>query len=219
MRTTPFRTLAPIALLAFALSACAEKEPTHPMAAPDVNQAAAPTAQAPNPTEENTPVATAVVVPARPSEPAVGETPPVAAADTAVLTTLRVYVEPSIATRCGVETNHAWFDFDSAAIREGAESRLDAIAACLQKGALAGQQVALVGHTDPRGTAEYNEELARERATSVQDYLHDKGVKTGRIEIIAKGEEGAPSAEDAWPMARRVDIRLEQAQPDEQTQD
>lgn len=47
----------------------------------------------------------------------------------------------------------------------------------------------IVGHTDSKGTDEYNIELAQKRAESAADYLMKKGISEDRLSLLAKGEE------------------------------
>ena len=47
--------------------------------------------------------------------------------------------------------------------------------------------IAIAGHTDPRGAEAYNLDLSRRRAEAVAAYLREQGFK-GRIDVIAKGE-------------------------------
>ena len=53
----------------------------------------------------------------------------------------------------------------------------------------------LEGHTDERGTREYNMALGERRANSVRDYMVANGIASFRIETVSYGEE-AP-----WLMA------------------
>ena len=48
--------------------------------------------------------------------------------------------------------------------------------------------IVVAGHTDSRGSNEYNQGLSDRRATSVSDYLLDKGVLEARIEAVGFGE-------------------------------
>jgi len=44
------------------------------------------------------------------------------------------------------------------------------------------------GHTDSKGSEEYNNQLSKKRAQSVAKYFTDKGIKTSQINIQNKGE-------------------------------
>lgn len=67
----------------------------------------------------------------------------------------------------------------------------------------------MVGHTDPRGSDRYNDELGRSRAESVREYLVFHGVGPDTVEFLSMGEAGADESSPAeWPYDRRVDIHL-----------
>ena len=67
--------------------------------------------------------------------------------------------------------------------------------------------VVVEGHTDDRGTRDYNLALGERRAVSVKNYLIANGVDAGRIRVISYGKErpavvGANEA--AWAQNRRA---------------
>lgn len=99
------------------------------------------------------------------------------------------------------------FDFDSAAIRDEYRSLLEAHAAYLKQNPRA--EVVLQGHTDERGSREYNLALGQHRAESVRRALNLLGVAENRIEAVSMGEE-KPIAEGqhegAWSQNRRAEI-------------
>ena len=67
----------------------------------------------------------------------------------------------------------------------------------------------IVGHTDTKGTNEYNLKLSLDRATTVQNILIESGINKNDIKIIAKGEnELAVKTRDemAHPANRRAEI-------------
>jgi peptidoglycan-associated lipoprotein len=84
-----------------------------------------------------------------------------------------------------------YFDFDSYNLRP------DAI------DALQGNErtVRLEGHTDERGTREYNMALGERRANAVRDFMVANGIASYRIETVSYGEErpvAYGSGESAW---------------------
>jgi peptidoglycan-associated lipoprotein len=70
----------------------------------------------------------------------------------------------------------------------------------------------LEGHTDERGTREYNVALADRRAQTVNRLLLFQGASSDQITIISYGEE-KPAAmghdEDAWKLNRRAELVYE----------
>lgn len=72
-------------------------------------------------------------------------------------------------------------------------------------------RVVITGYTDSTGPKSYNEELSRNRARSVQDYLITNGVNPARIELYADGPEDPIESNDTRSgreMNRRVQIIL-----------
>jgi peptidoglycan-associated lipoprotein len=70
--------------------------------------------------------------------------------------------------------------------------------------------VRLEGHTDERGTREYNLALGERRANAVRDYMVASGVPAYRIETISYGEENPVaygSGESSWMKNRRGEIK------------
>ena len=106
-----------------------------------------------------------------------------------------------------LNTTTFYFEFDSSSLRQDALLALDAHAADLLK---SGRRVTLEGHTDERGTREYNMALGERRAQAAQRYLQLKGVPASQLEVVSYGEE-SPSAsghdEQAWSLNRRVELR------------
>lgn len=100
-----------------------------------------------------------------------------------------------------------YFDFDSDAIKPEAARILDQQAQFLNSNQ--GARVQVAGHTDERGTREYNMSLGERRAAAVRGYLASKGVNTANIEIVSFGEEqpvATGSNEGAWSQNRRAEL-------------
>lgn len=100
-----------------------------------------------------------------------------------------------------------YFDFDSDAIKPEAARILDQQAQFLNSNQ--GARVQVAGHTDERGTREYNMSLGERRAAAVRSYLASKGVNTANIEIVSFGEEqpvATGSNEGAWSQNRRAEL-------------
>ena len=70
-----------------------------------------------------------------------------------------------------------------------------------------GRGVFLNGHTDPRGTEEYNIALSERRAQTVADYLARLGIDPARFRVVPRGETQATgTSESGWSRDRRVEI-------------
>lgn len=99
------------------------------------------------------------------------------------------------------------FDFDSYTLRPEAVEALDAHIAALQGN---DQTIRLEGHTDERGTREYNMALGERRANAVRDYMVVNGIQSYRIESVSYGEErpvAYGSGEANWTQNRRVELK------------
>lgn len=72
-------------------------------------------------------------------------------------------------------------------------------------------KVKVLGHTDSRGAASFNQRLSLKRANSVKDYLNSKGVSANRIETVGMGESN-PVASNMSKVGRaenrRVDLEI-----------
>jgi outer membrane protein OmpA-like peptidoglycan-associated protein len=64
-----------------------------------------------------------------------------------------------------------YFAFDSAEIEKEAEPVLEALGEALARDEYKGQSFVLAGHTDAKGTAEYNQRLSERRAEAVKRYV------------------------------------------------
>ena len=67
--------------------------------------------------------------------------------------------------------------------------------------------VSVEGHTDERGTREYNLALGERRANSVRDYMIALGVDPNRVKTISYGKErpvDPASSDEAWSRNRRA---------------
>ena len=99
------------------------------------------------------------------------------------------------------------FDFDSAALTVRARQDLDSVAAALGGPELAEARLALEGHTDARGTADYNLRLSQRRAEAVVEYLRQRGVAEGRLRAAGFGEyRPLPEYAPTDDRQRRVEI-------------
>jgi peptidoglycan-associated lipoprotein len=100
-----------------------------------------------------------------------------------------------------------YFDFDRAEIRADQTDLVAAHARYLAGNPIA--RVRLEGHTDERGTREYNIGLGERRAQAVRRSLLLQGVAEGQVTTVSYGAERpavAGSDDTAWAQNRRVEI-------------
>lgn len=100
-----------------------------------------------------------------------------------------------------------YFEYDSADLKPEAMASLDVHARDLKS---SGKHVVLEGHTDERGTREYNMALGERRADRVKRYLILQGVAPGQLETVSYGKERpAVQGTDEYSMSmnRRVELR------------
>jgi peptidoglycan-associated lipoprotein len=100
-----------------------------------------------------------------------------------------------------------YFEFDSNAIKPEFQSLIDGHARFLK--ANPARHVFLEGHTDERGTREYNLALGQRRAEAVRNALKLLGVQDNQMEAVSFGKEkpaDPASGEQAWAKNRRVEI-------------
>ena len=80
---------------------------------------------------------------------------------------------------------------------------------CLTQGPLKNRRTRLVGHTDPRGSQRYNEQLGKSRANSVKGAMVALGVPATRILTESRGKLDATGTnETGWARDRRVEVLL-----------
>ena len=100
-----------------------------------------------------------------------------------------------------------YFAFDSSEIRSEGKELLSAHAEFLANNP--DVSVVLEGHTDERGSREYNLALGERRAKSVQKYLVLQGAARDQLEVVSFGEERPVATEhneSAWALNRRVEL-------------
>lgn len=111
--------------------------------------------------------------------------------ETVQVETVEQVVSPAEQMRQKLEAlrqeNTIYFDFDKATVRPEFVETLQAHGAFLS--ANPSVRVTIEGHTDERGTPEYNIALGERRAMSVVQYLQNLGVSAGQISTVSYGEE------------------------------
>jgi len=100
-----------------------------------------------------------------------------------------------------------YFDYDSFVVREEFKPLVEAHAKYLQRNPTA--KMTVQGHTDERGSREYNIALGQKRADAVKRMLILLGATEIQVETVSFGKEkpkAMGSNEEAWAQNRRADI-------------
>lgn len=101
-----------------------------------------------------------------------------------------------------------YFDFDKSDLRQDSRNVLNKNAEIMLK-TMPNTKVQIEGHTDDRGSAEYNLALGERRAKAAVKYLTTLGVKADRLSTISYGKEKPAvqgSDEAAWAKNRRAEF-------------
>ncbi len=100
-----------------------------------------------------------------------------------------------------------YFAFDQYSVSGQYQGMIEANADFLKDNG--NREVVIEGHTDERGSREYNIALGEKRANAVRDVLLSYGVSSSQIDTVSYGEERPAvegSGEAAWSKNRRAVI-------------
>jgi peptidoglycan-associated lipoprotein len=100
--------------------------------------------------------------------------------------------------------DRVFFDYDRYTLTPEARATLDRQSEWMKK--YPNVTVTVEGHSDERGTREYNLALGERRANSVKNYLQAHGIQNARLRSISYGKERPAvvgSDESAWAQNRR----------------
>jgi peptidoglycan-associated lipoprotein len=116
-------------------------------------------------------------------------------------------ISDEIRRACGLNDSEAFFAFDSAHVRPQDEAVLKKLATCFSTGALKGREMRLIGHADPRGSADYNLALGGKRADNVKAVIARQGLDANKIATTSRGAMDATGTDEtSWAKDRRVDV-------------
>jgi peptidoglycan-associated lipoprotein len=111
-------------------------------------------------------------------------------------------------TKAVANQRTVYFDFDSFTVKDEYTGLMDAHAKRLAQ--IKALRLVLEGHTDSRGSREYNLALGQKRAEAVAQRLAVSGVSASQVEPVSFGKE-RPAAEGtgeaAWAKNRRVELK------------
>lgn len=101
------------------------------------------------------------------------------------------------------------FEYDASDITDASRAALDAKLPILKTNIPI--RIRISGHTDARGSDEYNLALGLRRAASTRKYLSDRGIAADRIDIVSFGEERPVATGDddsAYAKNRRAEFEI-----------
>jgi outer membrane protein OmpA-like peptidoglycan-associated protein len=102
-----------------------------------------------------------------------------------------------------------FFDYNKATLKPESFIELDRVVKLLNENP--SMRIELSGHTDNRGTEEYNQKLSEDRAKSCVDYLMSKGIAPSRLEYKGYGESkpiDPNNTEAGWANNRRTEFKI-----------
>lgn len=85
-----------------------------------------------------------------------------------------------------IRLNNIFFEFNKADLMSESFNELDRLYDILKENK--GMRIEISGHTDDKGSDEYNKNLSNSRAKSVLNYLVNKGINADRLTSIGYGE-------------------------------
>ncbi len=91
-----------------------------------------------------------------------------------------------IAVGSTIVLRNVFFDFDKSTLKPESNTELDRLVKILQDNPT--MRIELSGHTDNKGSDDYNQKLSESRAKACVDYLVSKGIAANRLEYKGYGE-------------------------------
>jgi len=95
-----------------------------------------------------------------------------------------VYMQP-VETGSVVVLRNIFFDFDKFDLKPESQVELNRLVDLLNQNKT--MKIEIGGHTDNKGSAEYNQKLSENRARSVYEYLINKGIDKNRLSYKGYG--------------------------------
>ncbi len=105
--------------------------------------------------------------------------------------------------------NNIFFDYNKATLRSESYAELNNLLKLMEENPTL--VIEISGHTDNRGTSEYNKKLSNDRAHAVVDYLISKGVAANRMTYAGYGFDKPVrpnTTEENMQMNRRVEFKI-----------
>ncbi len=107
------------------------------------------------------------------------------------------------------DLSNTMFDFNKSVIKEAAKGPLNKVVAWLQENPKV--KVEISGHTDSKGSDEYNQKLSEARAKAVYEYFVSQGVDKFRLAYAGYGESrpiATNDTEEGRQQNRRVELNI-----------
>jgi peptidoglycan-associated lipoprotein len=117
------------------------------------------------------------------------------------------FMSTGCASRSSAGLDPVLFKYDDFNLTKEARAVLKKNSTALKK--QSSGKILIEGHTDERGTNEYNIALGERRAKTTQAYLVEKGIPASRIEVKSWGEEkpvDSAQNEKAFAKNRRAEF-------------
>ncbi|MGB3780060.1 MAG: OmpA family protein [Tunicatimonas sp.] len=104
-----------------------------------------------------------------------------------------------------VRLNNIFFDYNETTLRPESNPELDKVVEMLEANPKLAIEIG--GHTDDRGSEEYNQQLSQGRSEAVRQYLLENFIDAARVTAVGYGEtqpEVPNDSEENWQVNRRV---------------
>ena len=101
-------------------------------------------------------------------------------------------LRPSLLIKKIIKNVKIYFDYDKADLRADHMPILESAVKALKRNPEA--DILITGNCDTRGSEGYNQQLGKNRALTVQNFMIDKGLPDSRIRIISRGKLDAVAA-------------------------
>ncbi len=102
-----------------------------------------------------------------------------------------------------------FFDFDKSTLRSESANELERLTKLLND--IPSLKIEISGHTDSKGTYEYNKTLSNNRAKAVLDYLVKAGISAGRLSSVGFADKQAIATNDTdegRQLNRRTEFKI-----------
>jgi outer membrane protein OmpA-like peptidoglycan-associated protein/tetratricopeptide (TPR) repeat protein len=115
----------------------------------------------------------------------------------------------NIAVGSKIILKNIFFDFGKASLRQESTSELLRLIKLLNE--VPSMHIEISGHTDAKGSSEYNQSLSDNRAKAVVDYLVKAGISTNRLSAAGYGKDqpiATNETEEGRQMNRRTEFKI-----------